>query len=202
MVKFDVFLMIMTAAFQPVPSILHPHSIVKDFDQSLKRFLKLPSIPDSSDIKEDLVVAIANGPIEKSERKFLINGWRWHTKSVVRDLEKFQAFVHKCKTSKSQSTSRLTDCYDFVCGFNWKALMRVEREIFFPWMEELLPNYSKEMIKDIVREHDVIVDLMSQLRNSCSKSVDFTRTENLVRIEEILEQLRCSATRIQSAQVW
>lgn len=30
------------------------------------------------------------GPVPPSDRDFLINGWRWHSRSVLRDVRRFQ----------------------------------------------------------------------------------------------------------------
>ena len=109
-----------------------------------------------SRMKEELRTLIDQGPVPRIDRDFLINGWRWHTKSVLRDISRFINIIDETvvgmnlksnKTSKKNDTmkldkvqkERIQECFNFVMNFNWKALMRVEREIFFPWLQELLP---------------------------------------------------------------
>ena len=94
----------------------------------------------------------------------MINGWRWHTASVLRDLQRFSLIVKDTEkeiekgTSQSLSLSssssslenkfeQINGCHKFVCDFNWKALMRVERELFFPWLSEILPVSAKPLIQ-------------------------------------------------------
>ena len=38
---------------------------------------------------EELRSIIKQGPVPATDRDFLINGWRWHTKSVLRDISRF-----------------------------------------------------------------------------------------------------------------
>lgn len=109
-----------------------------------------------SRMREELRTIIDQGPVPRTDRDFLINGWRWHTKSVLRDISRFIHIIDDTvvgmnlksnKTSKKDDAmkldkvqkERIQECFNFVMNFNWKALMRVEREIFFPWLQELLP---------------------------------------------------------------
>ena len=95
----------------------------------------------------------------------MINGWRWHTASVLRDLNRFSLILkdteNEIEKGSSLSSSSLTltsssltnkieqinGCHKFVCDFNWKALMRVESELFFPWLTEILPVSAKPLIQ-------------------------------------------------------
>ena len=36
---------------------------------------------------------VKNGPIPSKHREFRINGWRWHTLCVLRDLERFEKVI-------------------------------------------------------------------------------------------------------------
>ena len=117
----------------------------------------LHDMETDSKMKEELRSIIKQGPVPATDRDFLINGWRWHTKSVLRDISRFiniiddtvlgmnlrtnKKFLEKDGTVKLNKLQkeRIQECFNFVMNFNWKALMRVEREIFFPWLQELLP---------------------------------------------------------------
>eukprot|EP01038_Epipyxis_sp_PR26KG_P004944 gene4944-6917_t len=129
----------------------------------------------------DIKVVIEQGPIPKSDRRFMINGWRWHTKSVIRDLNRYKAIISNflSQTSNSTSTSttdynnirnkqkvqinRVISCHNFVCNFNWKALDRVDSKIFFPWLTTLLPGSAQPLISDILEQHDVINNLVGKI---------------------------------------
>ena len=78
-----------------------------------------------------------------AERDFLINGWRWHSQSVLRDLGRFRRVAEQelsLISSSSSSSSRLPECFSFLWGFSWAALMRIESELFFPWLRQKLPE--------------------------------------------------------------
>lgn len=108
----------------------------KDIEQNMKKSLRMTSL-DNQITETNIDSLIEEGPIPSSEREYLINGWRWHTYSVLRDLERFKAVVHRIKSSGIPLTpvnaKLLSQCCNFVIGFNWKGLLRVESEIFFPW---------------------------------------------------------------------
>ena len=92
-------------------------------------------------------------------RQFVINGWRWHTASVLRDIKRFSTILKDTEifigSSSSSSSSpslslsskldQINGCHQFLCDFNWKALMRVESELFFPWLSEILPGTASSL---------------------------------------------------------
>lgn len=87
-------------------------------------------------------------------------------------------------------------------GFNWKALIRVEKEIFFPWLQSLLPTSSTKLIGDIIEEHNVIGALSAQLGVLCLSSENSgVHDDRLQKIEILIGKLKNSALRIQTAQV-
>ena len=46
--------------------------------------------------QQDLVARLlAAGPVPAGEREFLVNGWRWHARSVLRDVGRFQAVARR-----------------------------------------------------------------------------------------------------------
>jgi hypothetical protein len=159
--------------------------------------------------------AIESGPIPLEDRKFVINGWRWHIQSVLTDIDRFVAVLAYIQRQQYQIqessefeklSSKAIKAYDFVFGFNWKALMKVEREIFFPWLAELIPSNAQELVVDIVGEHEVIEALIEQLGNQClrlaSPSVATTsQRESILReCDRLVILLRKSAQKIQNVQ--
>lgn len=114
---------------------------IKNAFQSIQSSLNSKS-HGTADIESDLSgfqTILDKGPIPIEDRLFTIQGWRWHTISVLRDLDRFNKVIeciHKNHGSSgdiNSSTEKLNKCFDFVFNFNWKALMAVERDIFFPW---------------------------------------------------------------------
>lgn len=176
---------------------------------------------------------IENGPIPPSERNFLINGWRWHTISVIRDIDRFVSVMRKLRNFYENDSeiknNKLTNaniiplkCFDFVCGFNWKALRRVETELFFPWLKSMISsdNASKAeavdyLFANVLRQHSSIIVLTSKLSDLCNNfkaSNDITyiggnnefkikqRLENIQSIEDTLQSMKKCALDIQNIQ--
>lgn len=88
----------------------------------------------------DLQRALATAPIAMSERVFLINGWRWHTMSVIRDLNRLLRVMQRSQTTKSNS-EQILPAADFVLKFNYQALADIERNLFHPWLLQQLPTH-------------------------------------------------------------
>jgi len=166
---------------------------------------------------------IQNGPVPPSERNFLINGWRWHTISVIRDIDRFVAIIKVLKLKSTQvaniaigSSDSLIplQCFEFVCNFNWKALRKVESEIFFPWLRNMLLA-SNQMSKNepieylfssVLRQHSTVVSLSLKLSELCLafKNAELPFQAGVSRLEEIettLLELKSCALNIQHIQV-
>lgn len=67
--------------------------------------------------------------------QFHIQGWRWHTKSLVRDAGRLHRLALK---SDVHNVEILKDASDYVVGFNLSGLHKIEVPLFFPWMREKL----------------------------------------------------------------
>jgi hypothetical protein len=179
----------------------------------------------TSSFSYDIEKIIEKGPVPKENRKFLINGWRWHTKSVLRDISRFHRILKQTINLTLSSNNeqnyglvlqrqKLSNCYDFVCKFNWKALIRVEKEIFFPWLEKLLPVEAKHLIDDILLQHETINNLTIKIGNVCNalkepkkkiinnkNNVDNDLISNLYLLENLLDEVKQCAVKIQNLQV-
>ena len=64
---------------------------------------------------------------------------------------------------------RLTKCHSFVCNFSWKALMRVEKEIFYPWLRDILPIQSTALANEFTIMHELARKLSDRLITECTK---------------------------------
>lgn len=144
------------------------------------KLLKFKLIDDFTKVKESItknlqasnkykrVIDVHDGPIPKDKRKFVINGWRWHTISVLYDLDRYLNIIKKAidisdDTIESKSTieyenyiSKIYPCCNFVCKFNLYGLHKVEKEIFIPFLENLLPQSIRPLLADmILRQENV-----------------------------------------------
>ena len=142
----------------------------------------------NTNIRSDISQVIDEGPVPPDERIFVVNGWRWHTMSVLRDLSRFRAIVGSLQTKfkenhkkslegqieeeellalQMKQIAKVVTCFEFVCGFNWKALIRVETKIFFPWLRELLPKNVEYLLSDYGTEHEYIEKQFALLHDRC-----------------------------------
>ena len=78
--------------------------------------------------------------------RFHIQGWRWHTKSMIREVGRLQKLASK---TNLQNTNDLQEATNYVIGFNLKGLHKIEADLFFPWMRQQLTtsytNNNKEL---------------------------------------------------------
>ena len=146
---------------------------------------------------------VQEGPVPEPSRDFLINGWRWHTQAVLRDLHRFIALAQSLSSDDSRdgSSSRavlLQRCHAFVCGFSWRALMTIEGEIFFPWLADLLPSdVAKPLIGRLFQQHSEIRAMTSRLETLCRRCGS---REELGEVVSCLEDLVARARAMQQVQ--
>jgi hypothetical protein len=109
---------------------------------------------------------------------FLIQGWRWHTLSLIRDLDRLRLFSESISSDISTESIREEDmkqfksASDFVIDFNMGALYRIEEKTFFPWLQKkvLAPCMSRnipdaESVKEFQQAFGVILEYLAQERN-------------------------------------
>jgi hypothetical protein len=206
-------------------------SLVRSFQRQMTKL----SAGNEQALINDLQFIIEDGPIPPHNRKFLIHGWRWHTKSVLRDLDRFNKVVKNqsklCKkqyptqllskiratdTELSAISQKLSSCFNFVYGFNWKALIRVESEIFFPWLKDLLPTTADPIINDILNQHEKIRSIAGRVMVMCNSlqqgqgqgqgpnqpvKID-ALIEQFEKIESAISELKECELKIQNIQVF
>ena len=217
--------------------------------QLVQRVTRLPSAVQDLVVVGDLKKVIEDGPIPVGERCFMINGWRWHTAAVIRDLERFKSVLqaemaatsagggsgagrgagagagapnrgeHEREsdepppppTASCSSAERVMGSFNFVVGFSWKGLMRVEAEIFFPWLQKLLPESARTIMADIVQQHAIINALSGKMQQHCASLLTQSGTQQQQQqveaqlstfrhIDDLLGQMQTCALRIQSVQ--
>ena len=224
LLAFFTYILALTAGFHRVSSSPSLWSRMHVLGSSLLTQKSSDSTEMTDVNRNDLDIKIKEGPIPIGERQFEINGWRWHTGSVIRDLNRFRVVVDTMKkTYKSEicydkndnyndenrlgnveksallrreQATRAKSCSDFVCGFNWKALIKVESELFFPWLSGILPDSANALMKDLLREHKKIEDLSKKMAKKCDdfivvskSSTDTGGSQNDVSINTSLEHL-------------
>lgn len=76
-----------------------------------------------------------------SKDRFHVQGWRWHTLSLVRDSRRLETLALRDLSVGAvgeDETPRLEKAAKHVVDFNMAGLHRIENELFFPWMREKL----------------------------------------------------------------
>lgn len=150
---------------------------------------------------ENIKLLLDSGPVPQGERKFLINGWRWHTASVIRDLNRFENVLVESEKQQVQTediSKRISKCFSFVFDFNWKACMRVERELFFPWLQTMLPKSLNYLFEDLYTKHDTINSLIKMLERQCATIA--SDPKGYSRARDLVNELRDCAMFIQAVQ--
>lgn len=110
---------------------------------------------------------------EESEKgKFLIQGWRWHTMSVMREAQRLQNLAYRIAEENQSSSevdsnnslspsagdlAQLQKAADYVVNFNMKALHRVEA-MFFPFVRKGITNNSKDFNPQIDNAFQTVMD--------------------------------------------
>jgi hypothetical protein len=84
----------------------------------------------------------------ETRSKFHIHGWRWHTMSLIRDLNRLSSLassiVHVPRISSEMDDPAVGNALDdlnkaaaFVVDINMKGLHRIEAKTFFPWLKKI-----------------------------------------------------------------
>ncbi len=81
----------------------------------------------------------SNGGTDATGRRgaFHIQGWRWHTQSLVRETDRLHRLASRTNVD---SAAKLKEASDYVVGFNLRGLHKIEAGLFFPWMREKLTS--------------------------------------------------------------
>ena len=161
----------------------------------------------------DIERILALGTVPVNDRQFLINGWRWHTASALRDLERYSVVIRKIEATSDIDGSdeedplvsiknRVISCYNYVCDYNLKALMKIESELFFPWLQRLLPSASRPLMSEIIQEQAEAKEISKQIGQLC-KSLSGDKDDILL-IKKIglkVREIQKSYLKIQYVQV-
>lgn len=100
---------------------------------------------------------------------FLVQGWRWHTMSLVREADRLQKLaeftcdMHGGKEDcLAEKFSQLKCATEYVVGFNMQALHKIEKDLFFPWVRERTLRAVSE--SDVCTAIDILLDQLESDR--------------------------------------
>ncbi|CAM9352362.1 unnamed protein product, partial [Phaeothamnion confervicola] len=201
---------------------------------------------------------LLNAPVPPSERDFLINGWRWHSRGVIRDVARLgtvaaatldaatdavatatrqqrnrgkanakkgggadgsaredgppaaaaaAAAAEEAAAAKEElldGARRLQRAYDFAWTFSYSKLMRVESELFFPWLREQLPAETGPVLDGFEQDRQQIRTLGARLGQACAATDGPRGATALLRAVDLsaeLQQRVASLVRAQEAYI-
>ena len=122
--------------------------------------------------------AVGSSPSEGIIRNFLskskdatlenfhVQGWRWHTLSLVREAGRLVDLASKTNPSDAQQCESLKEATDYVIGFNLRGLHAIEADLFFPWMKQKLISVDD---KDLAKAFETVMDQLEEDRKKVSK---------------------------------
>ena len=87
----------------------------------------------------EILNSFVSSSYNENEHSFYIQGWRWHTLSLVRDAKRFQRLTQRLLSiehSDETGKSVLEKAISFVVDFNYRGLKGVEQDVFFPWLRD------------------------------------------------------------------
>jgi len=114
--------------------------------------------------------------IDGQNNEFLIQGWRWHCMSLIRDadrLEKLAARLSSNKVNDESGLEALVSAADYVVNFNMAGLYRIESTMFVKWLRKNLCNadafsdssYAAAMPSAFGK----VIDKIDNQRDDCEK---------------------------------
>lgn len=123
---------------------------LNDIDQSVQSTIR--DFLDSNSPKSD---------------KFYIQGWRWHTLSLIRDTNRLANYASRSMTKdKVTSTQKAVN---HVIDFNLKGLYRIEDDVFLPWLRFKLSSDQIIGSDDVKKAFAAVMDSIEHDRKRVKK---------------------------------
>lgn len=111
---------------------------------------------EPSDAVESTIHSFLSSNLSKAD-KFYIQGWRWHTLSLIRDSRRLHNYATGVLNDVTQDKlDSLQKAADHVINFNLKGLQRIENDVFFPWLRQKLVN--DEIDLDAKKAFQAVID--------------------------------------------
>lgn len=121
----------------PIGESCRPDSIAAD--------VRGGAVVDAIDAKTISVIKqfLTSSSTDGQHKEFLIQGWRWHCMSLIRDadrLERLAAHLSSNKVNDNSGLEALLSAADYVVNFNMAGLYRIESTMFVKWLRKNLCN--------------------------------------------------------------
>ena len=102
---------------------------------------------------------------------FHIQGWRWHTLALRRELSRVGTLAQSLsRGADDKSLQGLVQATDYVVNFNMKGLHRIEKDLFFPWVRtqiksKLLARNTVDVSKSLMRTLQTLEQQRSEIES-------------------------------------
>ena len=94
-----------------------------------------------------------------SKNDFKVQGWRWHTLSLIREARR----LAKAATNTSLD---LTQAIEYVVGFNMQGLHKIQDELFFPWVRQQI---QQRAAPHIAQAFATVIDELEAQEQECRR---------------------------------
>lgn len=104
---------------------------------------------------------------------FYIQGWRWHTMSLVHEAGRLNQLASRLsdlpqegetENASSNHLMSLQTATEYTVDFNMRGLHKIERDVFFPWVRSKTQSIQK-IEPEISRAFDTILNEFDRERN-------------------------------------
>lgn len=113
-----------------------------------------------TEAQEQLRSFLQNDDPKGTTAVFHIQGWRWHTMSLLHEAER----LHQLAVRRSNDSTAVAQAIEYVVGFQMKALHKIETDLFFPWVRQKVQ--SKNHHPEVTSALNVLLDELEELRQS------------------------------------
>ena len=107
---------------------------------------------DSSCPATDVLQRFLN---QEETGKFHVQGWRWHTLSMVREASRLERLARR---SSIDDAAHVQQAAEYVVGFNMKGLHNIERDLFFPWVRKRVEALVEE--RSVAKAFGLMMDAL------------------------------------------
>lgn len=145
---------------------LHVHAGI--FSSGSRRVLDTQS-PSSECIGTDPHIQryLTSASTTSVDEKFFVQGWRWHTMSLIREARRLHQHAERLENenncSSNEGMTALHTVADYCVNFNMRGLHKIEKDLFFPWVRVKTKAIDNA---EISQAFDSVLDKLEQDRRS------------------------------------
>ncbi|CAM9370484.1 unnamed protein product [Scytosiphon promiscuus] len=178
-----------------------------------KRRVHMQMMSMVSDASVD-TMRFEDAPVPVEERGFHINGWRWHSRAVLRDVGRPRSAcgpvgaVFGVPAGGTEVLPSLVDETARVGAeqrLGFTKLHNTETSLFFPWLRDLVPREDLPPLSEFDREREGVVRIGKKIGQFVAEAERASKAKTspraaLLRCADLAEELEAKAARLARAQ--